>query len=100
MWYRLERYLEDGRYEIDNNWVENSIRPVAVGRKNYLFAGSHDAAQRAAMIYSLIATCKKNNVEPSKWLTDVLSRIQDHPINKIDELLPACWKKNAHAKDN
>ena len=100
MWYRLERYLEDGRYEIDNNWVENSIRLVAVGRKNYLFAGSHVAAQRAAMIYSLIATCKKNNVEPSEWLTDVLSRIQDHPINKIDELLPACWKKNSPAKDN
>ena len=56
MWYRLQRYLEDGRYEIDNNWVENRIRPVAVGRKNYLFAGSHDAAQSAAMIYSLIAT--------------------------------------------
>jgi len=100
MWYRLERYLEDGRYEIDNNWVENSIRPIALGRKNYLFAGSHDAAQRAAMIYSLIATCKKNNVEPSEWLTDILTRIQDHPINKIDELLPATWKKNSPAKEN
>jgi transposase len=71
MWHRIERYIEDGKYEIDNNWVENSIRPVALGRKNYLFAGSHDAAQRAAMIYSLLATCKKNNVEPSAWLTDV-----------------------------
>jgi transposase len=59
MWHRIERYIEDGKYEIDNNWVENSIRPVALGRKNYLFAGSHDAAQRAAMIYSLLATCKK-----------------------------------------
>jgi hypothetical protein len=100
MWYRLERYLEDGKYEIDNNWVENSIRPVALGRKNYLFAGSHDAAQRAAMIYSLIATCKKNNVEPSEWLTDILTRIQDHPINKIEKLLPGNWKKNSPAKDN
>lgn len=99
MWNRLERYLDDGRYEIDNNLVENSIRPVAIGRKNYLFAGSHEAAQRAAIIYSLIATCKKNDVDPSEWLTDVLSRIQDHPINKIDELLPANWKKSA-AKDN
>lgn len=99
MWSRLERYLEDGRYEIDNNLVENSIRPIAVGRKNYLFAGSHDAAQRAAVIYSLIATCKKNDVDPSEWLIDVLSRIQNHPINKIDELLPANWKKSA-AKDN
>lgn len=100
MWYRLDRYLEDGKYEIDNNWVENSIRPIALGRKNYLFAGSHDAAQRAAMIYSLIATCKKNNVEPSAWLTDVLTRIQDHPINKIEKLLPGNWKKNSPAKDN
>ncbi len=93
IWHRIERYLKDGKYEIDNNWVENSIRPVALGRKNYLFAGSHDAAQRAAMIYSLLATCKKNNVEPSYWLTDVLSRIQDQPINKIEELSPENWQK-------
>jgi len=93
MWHRLERYLDDGRYEIDNNWVENSIRPVALGRKNFLFAGSHDAAQRSAMIYSLMATCKKNEVEPSEWLTDVLTRIQDYPINKIDDLLPENRKK-------
>lgn len=99
MWGRLERYLEDGRYEIDNNLVENSIRPVAIGRKNYLFAGSHEAAQRAAMIYSLVATCKKNDVDPSEWFSDVLSRIQGHPINKIDELLPNNWKKSA-TKDN
>jgi len=93
MWHRIERYLDDGRYEIDNNWVENSIRPVTLGRKNYLFAGSHDAAQRAAMIYSLLATCKKNNVEPSVWLTDVLTKIQDYHINKIEELLPENWLK-------
>jgi transposase len=93
LWHRIERYLEDGRYEIDNNWVENSIRPVALGRKNYLFAGSHDAAQRAAMIYSLLATCKKNDVEPSAWLTEVLSKIQDHPINQIEKLLPENWQK-------
>lgn len=92
MWHRIERYLKDGQYEIDNNWVENSIRPVALGRKNYLFAGSHEAAQRAAMIYSLLATCKKNNVEPSAWLTDVLAKIQDQPIRKIEELLPENWK--------
>jgi transposase len=92
MWHRIERYLEDGKYQIDNNWVENSIRPVALGRKNYLFAGSHDAAQRAAMIYSLLATCKKNNVEPTAWLTDVLARIQDQPINRIEDLLPDKWQ--------
>jgi transposase len=100
MWHRLERYLDDGRYEIDNNWVENSIRPVALGRKNFLFAGSHDAAQRSAMIYSLMATCKKIEVEPSEWLTDVLTRIQDYQINKIDDLLPGNWKKSSHIKNN
>lgn len=99
-WHRLERYLDDGRYEIDNNWVENSIRPVALGRKNYLFAGSHEAAQRSAMIYSLLATCKKNEVEPSEWLTDVFTRIQDHPINKIEELLPQKRTKHSPAKNN
>jgi transposase len=93
MWHRIERYLDDGKYEIDNNWVENSIRPVALGRKNYLFAGSHEAAQRAAMIYSLLATCKKNNIEPSVWLTEVLTKIQDQPINKIEDLLPEKWQK-------
>jgi transposase len=98
--HRLERYLDDGRYEIDNNWVENSIRPVAVGRKNYLFAGSHEAAQRSAMIYSLLATCKKNKVEPNEWLSDVLTRIQDHAINKIDDLLPGNWNKQSPAKTN
>lgn len=100
MWHRLERYLEDGKYEIDNNWVENSIRPVALGRKNYLFAGSHDAAQRAAMIYSFLGSCKKNGIEPSEWLTDVLSRIQDHPVNKIDQLLPVKWRPQSPAKDS
>jgi len=100
MWHRLERYLDDGRYEIDNNWVENSIRPVALGRKNYLFAGSHDAAQRSAMIYSLLATCKKNEIEPSEWLTEVLTRVQDHPINRINELLPDHWNKQSPTKDS
>ena len=94
MWPRMERHLDDGRYEIDNNWVENTIRPVALGRKNYLFAGSHDAAQRSAMIYSLLASCKLNGVNPSSWLADVLSQIQDYPINKINELLPGNWKLN------
>lgn len=64
LWPRLARYIEDGRFQIDNNLIENSIRPVALGRKNYLFAGSHEAAQNAAVIYSLLATCKINNIEP------------------------------------
>lgn len=93
LWDRIKTYLEDGRYEIDNNMVENAIRPVALGRKNYLFAGSHEAAQRAAIMYSLLGTCKKNNVNPFEWLKDVLSRINAHPINRIEELLPHRWEK-------
>lgn len=83
------RYLEDVHYEIDNNLVENSIRPVAPGRKNYLFAASHEGAKRAAMIYSFPGTCKINNVEPFSWLKDVLTPIPGHSIQRLDELLPA-----------
>jgi transposase len=72
--------------------VENSIRPVALGRKNYLFAGNHVAAQRAAMFYSLLATCKNYNINPYDWFCDVLDRINDHHINKIEELLPQNWR--------
>lgn len=92
LWTRLNVYLNDGRYEIDNNLIENAVRPLALGRKNYLFAGSHDAAQKAAMMYSFFATCKINKVEPLRWLTDVLERIQDHKANKLAELLPQNWK--------
>ena len=88
LWPRLIRYVEDGRFQIDNNLIENSIRPVALGRKNYLFAGSHEAAQKAAMVYSLLATCKINNVEPFKWLENVLTVISDHPANQLHKLLP------------
>lgn len=88
LWNRLTRYIDNGQVEIDNNLIENSIRIVALGRKNYLFAGSHEAAQQAAMIYSFLGTCKINNVEPLGWLKDVLQRIQDHSIQKLDELLP------------
>jgi len=85
LWPRLVRYVEDGRFQIDNNLIENSIRPVALGRKNYLFAGSHDAAQNAAMIYSLLATCKINNVEPFKWLRNVLEVLPEY-VGKEDQL--------------
>jgi transposase len=89
LWKRLIRYIDDGRCEIDNNGVENSIRPVALGRKNYMFSGSHEAARYAAMMYSFLGTCKINNVEPFSWLRDVLTRIPDHSIHKLEELLPA-----------
>ncbi len=92
LWTKLRAYVDDGKYEIDNNLIENAIRPLALGRKNYLFAGSHKAAQRAAMMYSFFATCKINNTEPLAWLTDVLNRIPDHKANKLTELLPQNWK--------
>ena len=87
-WDKLSLYTTDGRLQIDNNLVENSIRPVAIGRKNYLFAGSHNGAQRAAMLYSLLGTCKLNGINPFEWLRDVLAKIPDHPVNKLDLLLP------------
>ena len=87
-WPELMIYTTDGKLNIDNNPVENSIRPVALGRKNYLFAGSHEAAQRSAMLYSLLGTCKLHGLNPFSWLKDVLERIATYPINKIAELLP------------
>ncbi len=87
-WDNLLNYLYDGSLEIDNNWVENAIRPNALGRKNYLFAGSHEGAKRAAMFYSFFGTCKKNNVNPYQWLKKVLEVIPTYPANKIGDLLP------------
>ena len=86
-WPRLMIYATDGKLNIDNNPVENCIRPVAVGRKNYLFAGSHEAAQRSAMLYSLMGTCKLHDINPFIWLRDTLEHIAQHPINRIAELL-------------
>jgi len=88
LWPRLIRYVDDGRLQIDNNLIENAIRPLALGRKNYLFAGSHDAAQNAAMIYSFFATCKINNVEPFQWLNNTLDILPDYPANQLEKLLP------------
>ena len=88
LWPRLVRYVEDGRFQIDNNLTENTIRPLAIGRKNYLFAGSHDAAQNAAMIYSFLGTCKINDIEPYQWLMQTLQSIPDQKINRLVELLP------------
>jgi transposase len=87
-WEKLSLYTDHGMLNIDNNPVENSIRPVALGRKNYLFAGSHEAARRSGMLYSLLGTCKMQNVEPYTWQKNVLQKIPSHPINKIHELLP------------
>lgn len=91
-WGELSNYLLDGMLEIDNNAVENRIRPVALGRKNYLFAGSHDAAQRSAMIYSFFAMCKIEEVNPQQWLKYVFDNIMDTNIQKIHGLLPKNYK--------
>ena len=88
LWPRLIRYIDEGRFSIDNNLIENSIRPVALGRKNYMFAGSHEAAQQAAIVYSLLATCKINNIEPFEWLANTLSVISNYPADQLFKLLP------------
>ena len=82
------RFCKDGRLEIDNNAAERSLRAVVLGRKNYLFAGSDRGGERAAALYTLIGTAKLNGLDPENYLRNVLSRIADHPINRIEELLP------------
>ena len=91
-WKYLKRYVEDGRFEIDNNLIENAIRPVALGRKNYLFAGSHNGARRAALIYTLVANAKLQGLEPFAYMRDVLSQIADYPYKKLADLLPVNWE--------
>ena len=87
-WDALTAYVDDGRLEVSNNAAENAIRPVTLGRKNWLFAGSDAGGDRAAMFYTLIRSAKLNGLEPEAWLRDVLTRIGEHPINRLDELLP------------
>jgi len=95
LWAALTRYCDDGRLEIDNNIAERALRAVALGRKNYLFAGSDTGGERAATLYSLIGTAKLNGLDPEAYLREILTRIADHPINRIEELLP--WNVAASA---
>ncbi|MFC7517624.1 IS66 family transposase [Herbaspirillum sp. GCM10030257] len=88
LWPALTRYCADGRIEIDNSAAERALRGVAIGRRNYLFAGADSGGERAAAIYSLIGTAKLNGVDPEAWLRHVLTHIADHPINRVDEFLP------------
>src|SRR5215467_3101959 len=90
LWPALTRYCDDGHLEVDNNAAERALRAITLGRKNYLFAGSDAGGERAAVLYSLIGTAKLNGLDPEAYLREVLTRIADHPINRIDELLP--WK--------
>ena len=96
-WQALTRYCDDGRLEISNNAAENAIRPVALGRKNWLFAGSDSGGERAAVFYTLIRTAKLNGLEPEAYLRDVLTRIGEHPINRVDDLLPWVWANAGNA---
>ena len=90
-WQALTRFIDDGRLPIDNNWIENQIRPIAIGRKNWLFAGSLLAGQRAAVIMSLIQSAKLNGHDPHAYLRDVLQRLPTHKASQISELLPHRW---------
>jgi transposase len=95
-WTALTRYVDDGRLEMSNNAAERAIRPLALGRKNYLFAGSDAGGRRAAIMYTLIETARLNGVDPEAWLADVIGRIGEHKVNRLDELLP--WKWSLHAE--
>jgi len=98
LWARMEVYLNDGRICIDNNLIENAIRPIALSRKNFLFCGNHEAAQNTAIICSLLATCKAANVNPREWLIDVISKMPYYQQTgsglDIKELLPHSWKQS------
>ena len=91
-WAALTRFLDDGQLPVDNNWVENRIRPIAQGRASWLFAGSLRAGQRAAAIMSLIQSARMNGHDPYAYLKDVLTRLPTHKASQIEELLPHRWK--------
>ena len=97
-WVALTRFLDDGRLCMSNNAAERGVRPVAMGRKNWTFAGSDNGGHRAAAIYTLIETCKLNDVDPQAWLTDILARLLDHPARRIADLLPWNWKRERQQK--
>ena len=92
-WDAFTRFLDDGRICLTNNAAERALRRVALGRKSWLFAGSDRGGERAAAMYSLIATASLNDVDPRAWLADVLARIADHPASRLHELLPWNWSR-------
>jgi len=91
-WGAFTRFLDDGRICLSNNAAERGLRGIALGRKSWLFCGSDRGGQRAAIMYSLIVTAKMNDIDPQAWLADVLARIAEHPVQKLDELLPWNWR--------
>jgi hypothetical protein len=90
-WDPFTRFLDDGRICLTNNAAERALRGIALGRKSWLFAGSDRGGERAAVMYTLIQTARMNDVDPQAWLADVLARINDHSIRKLDQLLPWNW---------
>jgi transposase len=92
-WRTLDVYLGDGRVEIDNNLVENAIRPTALGKKNWLFMGDADAGERGAIIYTLIESCRRRGIDPYAYLKDVLTRLPKMTNHQIPEVTPAAWAK-------
>ena len=97
-WAAFTRFLDDGRVCLTNNAAERALRGVAVGRRNWTFAGSDAGGHRAAAVYTLVETCKMNDVDPQAWLADVLARLPDYPANKVADLLPWNWKANQQHK--
>ena len=91
-WKALKVFTQDGSLEIDNNTAENALRPIALGRKNYLFMGSDKGGKRAAILYTLIRSCERHGVNAWEYIKDVLERISTHPASQIDALLPHNWK--------
>src|SRR5881394_3797854 len=97
-WTAFTRFLDDGRICLSNNAAERGVRGIALGRKSWLFCGSDRGGDRAAVTYSLIVTAKMNDIDPQAWLADVLARIAEHPIQRLDELLPWNWRKTTDPK--
>jgi hypothetical protein len=96
-WAALKRYTEAGFLDIDNNLSERTIRDLVIGRRNWLFAGSQEAAARAATIFSVVASCKLHDIDPFTYLRDVLTRLPDHPAERVDELTPRKWLERRQA---
>jgi transposase len=96
-WPELTVYVEAGRVEIDNNLIENAIRPTAIGKKNWMFMGSEEAGERNALIDTLVGTCRMHGIEPYEYLSDVLQRLPTTTNQDVDQLLPLNWQKNRQA---
>jgi len=92
-WIAFTRFLDDGRICLSNNAAERGVRGIALGRKSWLFCGSDRGGERAAVMYSLIVAAKMNDIDPQAWLADVLARIAEHPVQKLDKLLPWNWRQ-------